>query len=261
MIITPTDIEFRSFTDRGSWDQPPPAIVGSMDTFDASATRRPLENLRDGDGFPYPILREVALIVQPVRGTRIWKAEGDSLLKDVVGRGTSAKGAIADWQKRFSSLVDRLLEMRPFETTEDDRALMSRVLSVVDLATYRASKPYQVRQVGTVLRQVSRDSGGHSRDNGGYVVVKWDDGKVEWLKAIRMDVAAVRYRSGQRFEALVTRNPSNLAVLRADAFRKLEDPQPASQEWTDRIWNRAVGGGVPQMETNEINKDFWGISE
>jgi len=220
----------------------------------ASALRHVLSGLKDVDGFAFPLLREPTLTVLPPRGTTFWRAESDVIGKEVVGRGSAPHLALSDWQKRFANAVARVLELRPFEMSADDRELYTKAFRVIDLAAYRATKPYKVRQAGTVLKHT-----GHSARTS--VVVRWEDGKVEPVKTTKFDEAIARYHVGQRFEVLAVRHPLTTKLLRAFALRKLDESSQPSDGLSDRLWEQATRSMSPQRVSGDLDAAFWGFTD
>ncbi len=253
MIISAPDTDLRQDPAVLLWDRPQ-AHVAAREDDGASALRRVLHEPRDTDGFIFPLLRELTVTFSPPRGTPQWRTASDAFGTDIVGRGSGPRQALGDWRKRFANAVARILEMRPFEMTSEDRDFYTKVFKVIDLGAYRATKPYEVRQAGTVLKHT-----GHAK--GTSVVVKWEDGKVERINAGRFDEAITRYPLGQHFEILARRHPVTTRLLRAYALRKLNAPSKAIDERSNRLWEDATSSVSPVRESSELDEQFWGIQD
>ncbi len=145
-------------------------------------------------------------------------------------------------------MAQRLLEMRPFEMTEEDKNAWARLQSAIDVARYRATKPLIIRQIGKVAKV------GHGR-----TVVRWEDGSREKVDPLVFDEVFARFRVGQPFEAVVTRNPATFRIIRAEAVRRLPN-QALPEDLSKAIWNRAVNAEVQEatgVRSADIDETFW----
>ena len=231
---------------RLSWGSSPAAIVSGSDACDR-ASRRFLVEVRDEQGHRFPLRDELLVMVNPPRAGGQWRAEADAIGPSIIGRGRTADDALRDWRKRFRMTVQRFLEMRPFESTPEDRDLRDRIWEVIDVPLYKASKPIVFRQIGKVLEKRS-----------GRTVVRWEDGSREKVKPEVFDEPFARYQIGQPFEAIVTRHPISFHLIRADAVRRLSN-QTASQERSNAIWERAVASESAGEDSSapELDEGFW----
>lgn len=247
MNLLATDTGLTSIQSRLTWDHSPPAMISGAEAW-SRALLRLLSELRDEQGHRFPLRSDLWVKVYPPRGGCGWRAEADAIGPTIVGRGKSADDALHDWRVRFRSMVQRALEIRPFESTAEDRALRERIETVIDVAHYKASKPVAIRQVGKVVKKRT-----------GLTVVQWEDGAREKVKADAFDEAFARYQIGQSFEAIVTRHPISFRLLRASAVRRLSS-QPASKERSDAIWERAIASPEPAglaTPAIELDERFW----
>lgn len=231
---------------RLSWNASPPALVSGSDPW-LRASRRLIDGVRDERGYSFPLRDELWVTVYPPQENGYWRAVGETVGSAVVGRGLTSEEALRDWRKRFRMTIESFLEMRPFEMTEEDKDLWTRIQAVIDVPRYKATKPMIFKQVGKVYQI-----------RGVRVKIEWEDGLRETVDPNVFDEAFSRFRVGQPFEVVVTRHPLTFRLIRADALRRLPADRPVSQERSNAIWERAVGSPkVPTLQTGEIDEDFW----
>lgn len=244
-LLPPETSPFLCSASRFAWTERPASLISSAENW-SCASQHQINDLRDDQGNPYPLLRELWLTVSPARQGAFWRAESTLLGPAIVGRRRTAETAILDWKKRFRRTTQRFLQMRPFEFTDEDREVWSRIQSLIDVARYRASVPVVLRQVGKVLQQ--RRS---------YALVQWADGSRERVRPQLFDEFFSRFKAGQPFEATITRHPVTFRLLRAEAVRRL--PRPSNtKSVADSLWNRVAGSVQSTAEpANQVDEKFW----
>ncbi len=248
MILLTTDANMLPPTSRLAWDRQTMATVASVDAW-SRASRRLVQDLLDEQGHCLPLREELWVTVYPPRSSGLWRAEADSVGPAVVGRGETADEAVADWRTRFRMTTQRYLEMRPFEMQSDDWDLWDRIQTVFDVAKYKATKPLVIRQLGKIHK---------ARE--GVTVVEWEDGARERVDPRVFDEAFSRFRAGQPFEAIVTREPLTFQIIRADAVRRLKSVDKRTEERSKALWSLVVG--TPEETASEasesgIDEGFW----
>ena len=86
------------------------------------------------------------------------------------------------------------------------------------------------------------------------------DGAREKVNPQAFDEVFSRFRMGQSFEAMVTRNALTFRILRADAVRKFPH-QVSSTDRGTAIWERAVGlqtlDSNGDVQTEQSEEQFW----
>lgn len=248
MILSPHDTDFSYLSNRLDWT-PKVALVSGIDGM-AQATRCSVGELFDSEGRSFPLRQEMILRLYPPRDTSSWRVLSESLGTDVVGRGKTTEEAVNDWRHRFRATVERYLELRPFELSEEEQEVWSRLQLLIDIPRYKA-KPMKVRQVGRVLR--------HRRDSS-VTVVEWESGARERVNRESFDEKFGQFRIGQRFEAVVTRFPGTFKIERADAVRKLDIDQEKVSEAGKAIWEHLqskVEKFADANSTPELDEKFW----
>jgi len=208
------------------WDGESPASADKW----ARATTRPIFVVKDENGHRFSLKKELFLNVYPLPQNDRWRAECEAVGASVVGRGNTGDEATLDWIKRFRSVVQSYLEMRPFEMTIEDKEIWTRIGSVIDIGKYLSTKPIVLKQAGKLVRMRTIDA-----------IVEWEDGTREKVKLMAFDELFARFRPGQSFEVLVSRDPVSFRVTRAEAIRKLPTYIPATTSERDELWESVVG--------------------
>lgn len=231
------------------WNSRPAASVSGTERW-SRASRRLVHSLTDEEGHDVPIRGEVLLLLFPPQIDNLWRTQDEALGNFVVGRGQSVEQAVDDWKRRLLANMHRYMEMRPFEMTKEDKELWAKILAIVDVRRYKASKPIVFRQVG----RVTKKSTGNAK-------VEWEDGNVEAVDSNVFDEIFERFKVGQPFEATVTRHPTTFKLIRADAVRRLSGQIENFREKSESLWNKLVGVNRPTDSTHEdstaVDEDFW----
>jgi hypothetical protein len=246
MNLFASDAFFPMVSARLKWDSV--VAVACADSW-LRGTRRQVNELRDEQGFRYPLRDDLWVNVFPPRSGGPWRIESESIGPAVVGRGTTDDKAFQDWRKRMQATIERFLELRPFEMTDEDQELWKRLQTVIDVPRYRARKPIVFRQAGKI-----------SKKRTGVLTVKWEDGGYEKVNPMHFDEAFSKYAVGQWFEAMVSRHPVTYGIMRADAVRRLSKLTPVSKEKAAALWQCVVGNSETK-ESTEIDENFWLGSE
>ena len=248
MNLVPFDTCLDALYPRLHWSPTPAAAVSGMEPF-FRVSRYLIEDLRDEQGHRLPLRDELWVTVYPPR-SGLWRVEGDTTRLVVVGRGTTSSKAISDWQKRFRTIVQRFLEMRPFEMTAEDRETWTLLQSVVDVPQYRATKPIVGRQIGRVAKA-------RGWPHGKAVVVRWEDGEQETVDAYKFDevfFAFFRDSPLKRSSPAIRRRSRSSAPMRYE--RCPPDTLPG-RNWRRRFWDRVVGLDQAAAAEDQLDEQFW----
>ena len=128
----------------------------------------------------------------------------DGLSPDFVGKGSTASEAYEDFCLQFHAGVQGLIYKRPFEMTDEDASLWTKINNVADITVFKNRTPLVVEQYGVV-----------SHDQRSYPCkIKWDNGFTETIdlrQVLKPDF--VSYRPGQPIKAIVRRNPITREII------------------------------------------------
>ena len=113
MIFLAADSDKALPPQRLHWGPPPAAVVPGSETW-SRATRHLIDSVKDDEGHRLPLQDDLWLAVYPPRGGSPWRAEIEGVA-GIVGRGKTSEEAVNDWRRRFRAIVQRFLELRPFE--------------------------------------------------------------------------------------------------------------------------------------------------
>ncbi|MAT13961.1 MAG: hypothetical protein CMJ46_01675 [Planctomyces sp.] len=202
---------------------PPPAYVtdvvnqkseGLGDIFATDATRSVMSRLRVS-GLTYPLRRPCQASFIPNTGEFLVEE-----FSGFVGRGESFDAAKEAWALSVHAAFQDLLHKRHFEFTADEEKVWSVLSSNIDVAVYRNNTPLMVTQFGRV-RQVRPYPS----------QIEWDNGYRESINISQVDADDfITYKSGQPFEAVVTRDPVSFRLKRIVHIKRISEPTQLSAE-------------------------------
>ncbi|HZZ78218.1 MAG TPA: hypothetical protein VFE62_06850 [Gemmataceae bacterium] len=141
-------------------------------------------------------------------------------LHSLVGHGATFDAAWQDWLEQFHVRIQSLMAMRPWEMQSPDLESWEKIEQMIDVAAYRRETPRRVRQIGVISQARRSATRGHSPQFGPFRrtcalpnQVEWESGRTEEidLSSAVPDFAALRV--GQRFEAVVMRDPTTDRLL------------------------------------------------
>jgi hypothetical protein len=144
----------------------------------------------------------------------------------ITGRGETLESALADWQTQFHIRFQRLFTKLESERTPDDKELLDQFQTLIDLEEHRKTVPVIVRQIGAVERIQPLPA-----------IVRWEDGSREEAAVDILPPEFLTYSLGQRFEALVARDPESHRIWRIIFSQRLAPLPNLTPEEVDQLWN------------------------
>lgn len=121
----------------------------------------------------------------------------------LAGHGANIDEAWNDWAAQFHVRFQTLYGMRPWERQTDERDEWERIEQMVDVTAYQRETPRRTREVGSIRQRRPLPN-----------KVRWETGRNE---DIDLSLAPPEFASlfaGQRFEAIVLRDPATNQLLR-----------------------------------------------
>ena len=139
----------------------------------------------------------------------------DGVSPMITGIGDSLQEAQSDFCLKVHASFQKLLGLRPFELTVDDRLVWETLVGIIDVTVYRNTTPIVVRQYSRI-----------SKARPYPLEVEWDDGHRESVTLSDVtDPDYVTYRPGQPFEAVIQRDPLTFRLLRVIHIRRCREPK------------------------------------
>lgn len=161
-----------------------------------------------------------------------------------VGRGVGddLHESLEDFYRTFHVTFQRLYQMRPFEMSDEERAIWDEILDVVDVAKYRENTPLRVREFGQIRHfQTPYPSR-----------IYWIDGRRERINLGQAPAMMAGLRPGQWIEAVVERDPKTGQLLRMIDAQKV--PTPPSPRSYRAFWETIEVADLPEVSLATIDE-------
>jgi hypothetical protein len=184
--------------------------------FQSDVTRSSLKEIVTAS-CTYPLRKKTVAMFLP-RSRQFW-VEGFS--PTFVGKGATPAEARQDWELSVHKRFQELFNMRSFEMNSDDSKDWEILSTYIDVAVYRNRTPLVSRQFGSVSQMRPYPT-----------QIRWDNGRFERVTASQIGFPDfITFKAGQRFEAIVERDPITFALLKiVHAVRKASPNTMTSEE-------------------------------
>lgn len=161
-----------------------------------------------------------------------------SQLPNYTGKGQTAEEAFEDLRVNIHVDFQRLLRMRPFEMSEEEKSKWSSLASVIDLLEYKITTPLIVREIGQVSHgMISRPKR-----------IKWIRDENYIIEPSRVPGELMACATGQWIEAVVKRDPVSHKILEIESISKIKFRIPRESEIKE-IWE--------SMPRTNLESDDW----
>lgn len=158
-----------------------------------------------------------------------------------VGKGASIAGAQRDFLNTVHSSFQSLVQKRPFEMDDEQKADWEVLEALIDIDQYWDSVPVTLLEIGAVSAETS----------GGWEIVWLDGERTELVTIERTPPEFAAFGVGDWFEALVERQPKTYQLRKLryvrtiDAIRELTADE--FRQWVTRL---PTGDDVPKSGTD-----------
>ena len=159
-------------------------------------------------------------------------------LHTYTGKGKTVEDALEDLKINIHVDFQRLLRMRPFEMSDEEKTKWSNLASIVDLLEYKMTTPMVVREIGQVsFGKISRPQ-----------IIKWIRDEEYFIDPDRVPGELMGCATGQWIEAVVKRDPVKHKILEIESINKIRFRIP-NESQAKRIWEN-----IPKAD---LESDDW----
>jgi hypothetical protein len=144
----------------------------------------------------------------------------------LTGRGETLERARADWQVQFHVWFQTLFVKIASELTPADKDALDQLNEFIDLEEYRKMAIQTVREIGTVERARPFP-----------VVIRWEDCTEDTATADALPAEFITYAKGQRFEAVVAREPLGYRLVRIVHSQRLAPLPAMTPKEVGELWD------------------------
>ena len=160
------------------------------------------------------------------------------LFPEFIGRGRSFHDAFLDWRNQVHCRFQELYSKRPFELTDSEAATWQLLERYINVNLYRTTTPLTIRQRGKVARVRPLPD-----------LIEWEDGQKEKVRLDQMPGEFAAYKSGQPFEAIVTRDPLDFHLLKVTHVNRMKSlPRLSDNEFNDLIRSIPTTCSLPDTD-------------